>query len=379
MDAYVIEAKRTPIGRANAEKGIFRNVRADVLLADLLKNFVDKVVPAAAVSDVYIGCVGQHLEQGKNIARLASLLAGLAETIPGATINRLCGSSLQAFDFAATAVHTGQAEVILAGGVEHMHHVPMTASLDYHQGLLSRYEFPFINMGLTAEKVALAHGVTRAAQDEFALASHQKAVAAQKQGFFRAEILPVKAGEETVAEDQGPRSNSSLEALAALKPAFQENGTVTAGNSSQVSDGASLTVVASGEACRKYKLTPRAEVVAFTSVGVNPCLMGMGPVPAIQRLLAQTGLKISDIDLFEINEAFASQAIACVHTLGISMEKVNPWGGAIALGHPLGCTGTRLITTLLNGLEQRSGKYGIVSMCVGHGQGMATLLKRSVH
>ena len=378
MDAYVIEAKRTPIGRANAEKGSFKNVRADVLLAELLKSVVGKTIPATAIDDVYVGCVGQHLEQGKNIARLASLLAGLPETIPGVTINRLCGSSLQAFNFAATAVHAGQAEVILAGGVEHMHHVPMAAALDYHQGLLSRYEFPFTNMGLTAEKVAQLHGITRLAQDTFALASHQKAVAAQQHGLFRPEIVSIKIGDETVEQDQGPRANSSLEALAALKPAFQEtDGTVTAGNSSQISDGASLTIVASGEACRKYELQPRAEVLGFTAVGVAPCLMGLGPVPAIQKLLAKTGLRVADIDLFEINEAFASQAIACVQTLGIPMAKVNPWGGAIALGHPLGCTGTRLIATLLNGLEQQGGKFGIASMCVGHGQGLATLLKRT--
>lgn len=380
MNAYLVDAKRTAIGRAHPDKGLFREVRADAMLAALMRGLLDGLAadPAlcAAIDDIYIGCVGQHLEQGKNIARLASLLAGLPDSVPGVTVNRLCASSLQAFNFAASTIASGQAELLLAGGVEHMGHVPMAAALDYNPQLLARYEFPFTNMGLTAEKVAQLYGVSRTEQDEFAVQSHARAVAAQQAGHFAREILAIPAGGAIADQDQAPRAGTNLADLAALKTIFKEDGSVTAGNSSPLNDGASLTLLASEAACQRLGLRPRARVVDFAVVGLDPCQMGMGPVPAIRRLLQKTRLTVADIDRFELNEAFASQAIACCNELSLPPEKVNPWGGAIALGHPLGATGTRLITTLLNGLEQSGGRYGIASLCIGHGQGMATLIER---
>lgn len=380
MNAYLVEAKRTAIGRAHPDKGLFRAVRADEMLAGLMRGLLDGrgdgEALTAAIDDIYIGCVGQHLEQGKNIARLSALLAGLPATVPGVTINRLCASSLQAFNFAASTIAAGNAELLLAGGVEHMGHVPMAAALDYNQQLLERYEFPFTNMGLTAEKVAQVYGVSREQQDDFAVESHRKAVAAQQAGHFAREIIPIPAGDSVARQDQSPRPGTNRASLAGLKTIFKQDGTVTAGNSSPLNDGASLTLLASEAACEHFALQRRARVVDFAVVGLDPCQMGMGPVPAIRQLLQKNQLKVADIDLFELNEAFASQAIACINELQLPLQKVNPWGGAASLGHPLGCTGTRLITTLLNGLETSGGRYGIASLCIGHGQGMATLIER---
>lgn len=380
MNAYLVEAKRTAIGRAHPDKGLFRAVRADEMLAGLMRGLLDGrgdgEALTAAIDDIYIGCVGQHLEQGKNIARLSALLAGLPATVPGVTINRLCASSLQAFNFAASTIAAGNAELLLAGGVEHMGHVPMAAALDYNQQLLERYEFPFTNMGLTAEKVAQVYGVSREQQDDFAVESHRKAVAAQQAGHFAREIIPIPAGDSVARQDQSPRPGTNRASLAGLKTIFKQDGTVTAGNSSPLNDGASLTLLASEAACEHFALQRRARVVDFAVVGLDPCQMGMGPVPAIRQLLQKNQLKVADIDLFELNEAFASQAIACSNELQLPLQKVNPWGGAASLGHPLGCTGTRLITTLLNGLETSGGRYGIASLCIGHGQGMATLIER---
>ena len=380
MNAYLVDAKRTAIGRAHPDKGLFREVRADELLAKLIGGLLDGL-PAGdalipALDDIYIGCVGQHLEQGKNIARLAALLASLPAGVPGVTINRLCASSLQAFNFAASSIASGHADLLLAGGVEHMGHVPMTAALDYNPRLLERYEFPFTNMGLTAEKVAEVYKVSRAEQDAFAEESHRRAVAAQQAGTFQREIVPIPAGQGQATADQSPRPGTNRASLAELKTIFREEGTVTAGNSSPLNDGASLTLVASEAACERFSLPRRARVVDFAVVGLDPCQMGMGPVPAIQKLLQRCDLALAEIDRFELNEAFASQAVACIKELRLDPEKVNPWGGAIALGHPLGATGTRLITTLLNGLESSGGRYGIASLCIGHGQGMATLIER---
>ena len=380
MNAYLVEAKRTAIGRAHPDKGLFSAVRADEMLAALMNGLLDGLTVGEplteAIEDIYIGCVGQHLEQGKNIARLSALLAGLPATVPGTTINRLCASSLQAFNFAASTIAAGNADLLLAGGVEHMGHVPMAAALNYNQALLDRYEFPFTNMGLTAEKVAKVYGISRADQDAFAVESHRRAVAAQQAGHFAREILPIPAGDVLADQDQSPRPGTNSASLSELKTLFMDNGTVTAGNSSPLNDGASLTLVASAAACERFNLPRRARVVDFAVVGLDPCQMGMGPVPAIRRLLQKSQLAVADIDLFELNEAFASQAVACVNELRLPMEKVNPWGGAIALGHPLGSTGTRLITTLLNGLEAGGGRYGIAALCIGHGQGMATLIER---
>ncbi|MCB0384801.1 MAG: thiolase family protein, partial [Bdellovibrionales bacterium] len=255
MDAYIVEAKRTPIGRAHKDKGVYRDVRADELMAHLLKYFGKEVLSPERIDDVMVGCVGQHLEQGKNIARLSSLLAGYPYSVPGVTVNRLCASSLQAFHFATQSVALGQNQVVLAGGVEHMHHVAMTAALDYNQELLERFEFPFTNMGLTAERVADQFKISREEQDRFAVESHRKAVVAQTEGYFRNEIVSTPAGGASIEVDQGPRATTSLEALAELKTVFKEDGgTVTAGNSSQVSDGASLSLVANKKACEALGL-----------------------------------------------------------------------------------------------------------------------------
>jgi len=377
MDAYIIEAKRTPIGRSHRDKGVFRDVRADSMLSVLLKYFAQNIIESAAIDDIYIGCVGQHLEQGKNIARLSALLAGYPDKIPGVTLNRLCGSSLQALNFAAMTLACGQADVLLAGGVEHMQHVSMTACLDYHPDLFEKREFAFTNMGLTSDKVSREYKVSRREQDAFALSSHQKAVKAYAEGFFNTEIIAVKTPQGLIQKDQCPRPDTTPEALDALRPAFQEDGTTTAGNSSPLSDGASLTLLTNQEGARRLSLPLRAQVVDFAVVGLDPCMMGLGPIPAVRNLLKKQSLTIADIDLYEINEAFASQAIVSIRELKIPPEKVNISGGAIALGHPLGATGTRLITTLLHNLERTDGTTGIAAMCVGHGQGMATLIRRT--
>jgi len=375
--AFLVAAKRTPIGRSHAEKGVLRDVRADQLLATLMQDFRRQGLPVDDADDVYIGCVGQHLEQGKNIARLALLLAGLPERIPGVTINRLCGSSLQALNFATMAIESGAARLILAGGVEHMQHVPMGAALDYNATLLKRYEFPFPNMGLTAEKLAHDFGISRREQDGFSLRSHQRVARAQARGSLAAEIVPITAPQGRVEQDQCPRPDCNADALGHLKPAFADGGSVTAGNSAPLSDGASLTLLASESACTQYGLRKGAQVMAASVVGVPPCDMGLGPVPAVRRLLRDAGLPVSAIDRFELNEAFSVQALACIRELKLDPRKVNPDGGAVALGHPLGCTGTRLITTLLHGLERDDGEHGIATLCVGHGQGMATLIRRA--
>ena len=380
LNAYIVDAVRSPIGRSHPDKGAYRALRADELLAQLMSAVVAKSasqMAATEIDDIVIGCVGQHLEQGKNIARLAWLMAKQPDTVPGVTINRLCASSLQAMNFAACGLSAHQGDVYLAGGVEHMHHVPMIAALDYSQELLARYEFPFTQMGLTAEKLAAEFGISRKEQDEFSFASHKKAVEAQGAGVFVSEIINIalKDGQEIVSKDQLPRADIQMESLATLKTVFKENGTVTAGNSSPLADGASLALLASENAIAKYKFRPKVQIMGTAVVGLDPCRMGLGPVPAIEKLLKTTGLGLSDIGLFELNEAFAAQAIACQRSLNIPMEKLNIYGGAIALGHPLGCTGTRLIATLTNAMQRKQQEFGIAAMCIGHGQGIATLLR----
>ena len=374
--ARLVAARRTPIGRSHADKGALRGLRADELLARLIRDVAQTLPEPAAIDDVLIGCVGQHLEQGKNIARLASLLAGLPDSVPGATFNRLCASSLEAFNSAATRIAAGDADLLLAGGVEHMHHVPMTAAIDYHPALLARPPFPFNNMGLAAEWLAACDGIGRAAQDDWALTSHRRAVAAQGSGRFDAELLPLEVDGARIDVDQLPRADASLQSLSELKPAFKADGSVTAGNASPFSDGASLALLASGDACARLGLAARAEVLGAAVIGTAPEAMGRSPVLAIRRLLERSRLNVADIDRFEINEAFAAQLLSNVRELELDPERVNPWGGAIALGHPLGATGTRLITTLLHGLEADGGEFGIAALCVGHGQGVATLIRR---
>ncbi len=378
MDAYIVEAMRTPIGKSHKDKGSFRNVRADELMAHLLREMVHRGVDPKVIDDVYVGCVAQHMEQGKNIARLATLLAEYPESVPGVTINRLCGSSLQALNYAAQTVSGGGGDAILAGGVEHMDHLPMTAQADYNPALMGRFEFPFNNMGLTAERVAEREKISRDQQDRFALRSHEKAVLAQEKGYFSKEIVPMSVGGELVDKDQGPRKESSLETLATLKTVFKESGgTVTAGNSSQISDGASLTLISNKKMAQSQGWKVRARVRSYAVVGLDPLVMGLGPIPAIRKLLSKEQLTVKEIDLFEINEAFASQALACLDQLEIPEDKVNPCGGAIALGHPLGATGTRLIVTLLHNMERLDQRLGVASMCIGHGQGIATLIERT--
>lgn len=374
--ARLVAARRTPIGRSHADQGALRGWRADELLAQLIRDVAQALPDPAAIDDVLVGCVGQHLEQGKNIARLAALLAGLPHSVPGATFNRLCASSLEAFNTAATRIAAGDAELLLAGGVEHMQHVPMAAAIDYHPTLLARPPFPFNNMGLAAEWLAARDGIDRATQDAWALTSHRRAVAAQRGGRFDAELLPLERDGTRIDADQLPRADASLQALAELKPAFQADGSVTAGNASPFSDGASLTLLASAPACARLGLVARAEVLGAAVIGTAPEAMGTGPVLAIRRLLERNSLNVADIDRFEINEAFAAQLLSNLRELELDPERVNPWGGAIALGHPLGATGTRLITTLLHGLEADDGEFGIAALCVGHGQGMATLIRR---
>ncbi|MBK6727295.1 MAG: thiolase family protein [Xanthomonadales bacterium] len=374
--ARIVAARRTPIGRSHADKGALRGLRADELLARLILELTRALPDSGAIDDVLVGCVGQHLEQGKNIARLASLLAGLPANVPGVTFNRLCASSLEAFNTAALRIGCGQDQLLLAGGVEHMQHVPMQAAIDYHTALLARPPFPFNNMGLAAEWLATRDGITRDEQDQWALASHQRACAAQAAGRFDRELLALDDGGARIERDQLPRAEASLASLAELKPAFREGGTVTAGNASPLSDGASLTLLASGTACAQHGLTARAEVLGSIVVGLPPEAMGDGPVLAIRKLLARFGLTVGDIDRFEINEAFAAQVVSNRRALEIDAARLNPDGGAIALGHPLGATGTRLISTLLHGLEADDGELGIAALCVGHGQGVATLIRR---
>lgn len=369
-------ARRTPFARAHADKGWLKDVRADELLAGLIRELAATLPDPAAIDDVLIGCVGQHLEQGKNIARLATLLAGLPERVPGVTFNRLCASSLEAFNTAAVRIAAGSDDVLLAGGVEHMQHVPMNAALDYHPELAARGEFPFMNMGRAAEWLARRDGIDRAEQDAWALESHRRAVAAAERGDYDTELAPVRIGDRLVDRDQGPRADASLQALAGLSPAFEDGGTVTAGNASPLSAGASLTLLASAAACDRLGLEPMAEVLGHAIIALEPQAMARGPVPAIERLLERSGLTRADIDRFEINEAFAAQIVSNTRELELDFGRVNPSGGAIALGHPLGATGTRLVTTLAHGLARDDGEFGIAALCVGHGQGVATLIRR---
>ncbi len=385
LNAVIASAVRTPIGRAI--KGTLRDTRPDDLAAVAIDAAIARVkgLKKDDVDDVILGCAMPEGAQGMNIARNAALLAGLPDTVSGETINRFCSSGLQAVAHAAQAVHTGMQPVVVAGGVESMSMVPMqTARLSLNPELVNKHPEIYISMGNTAENVAKRFDVSRDAQDQFALRSHQKAVAAIKAGRFKDEIIPVKARRlegKDVTEvmfdtDEAPRADTTLEALKTLKPAFAaKDGSVTAGNSSPLNDGAAALVLLSEAKAKELGVTPLGRMRAFQVAGVAPDIMGIGPVPAIQKLLKSVGLSIADIDLFEINEAFASQAIYCQRELKIPDEKLNVNGGGIAIGHPLGCTGARLTTTLLHELHKRKGKLGIVSMCVGGGMGAAGLFE----
>src|SRR5262249_32346413 len=380
--AVIIDAVRTPIGRAHPEKGIFRDVRADDLSADLMRALLERTgVPAAEVEDIHWGCVKQEREQGYDVARMAALIAGLPIEVGGVTVNRNCGSSLQAINQAAQSIAAHCEDVQIAGGVEHMHHIPMEAGFDPSPRIFFRHSQATLNMGLTAENLALRYQISRRAQDEFALRSHQRAAAATDSGAFSREVIPTWGRDEEgrrkiLTEDQCIRRDTNLEALAALKPAFMpEGGTVTAGNASPLNVGAAALLVMSEERAAELGLKPKVRIKAMAVAGVDPSVMGIGPVPATHKALERAGLKLEDIDLIEINEAFAAQTLTVIKLLKADPEKVNVRGGAIAIGHPLGASGARIATTLIHAMEDRKARYGLATMCIGAGQGIATVFE----
>ena len=381
----IVDAIRTPMGRSKG--GAFRNLRAEDLSAHLMRGILSRnpALEAAALDDIYWGCVQQTLEQGFNIARNASLLAEIPHSVPAVTVNRLCGSSMQALHDAARMIQTGDAHACLIGGVEHMGHVPMSHGVDFHPGLSRNVAKAAGMMGLTAEMLSRMHGISREMQDQFAARSHQRAWAATEAGHFKNEILPTSGHDadgvlKRFDYDEVIRPETTVEGLATLKPAFDPvNGTVTAGSSSALSDGASAMLLMSESRAKELGLKIRAYVRSMAVVGCDPSIMGYGPVPASQLALKKAGLTAADIDLFEMNEAFAAQILPCIKDLGLMDkidEKINLNGGAIALGHPLGCSGTRISTTLLNLMERRDAQFGLATMCIGLGQGIATVIER---
>ncbi len=395
-EAVILSAVRTPIGRYG---GSLKDVRPDDLAALVIAEAVRRAnVDPDSIEDVILGCANQAGEDNRNVARMALLLAGLPVHAAGQTVNRLCGSGLQAINSAAQAIQTGAGDTFVAGGVESMTRAPFvlgkadsafsrtmtvqdtTLGWRFVNPRLSAMHHPY-SMGETAENVAEKTKISREQQDAYALRSHQRAVAAQRSGRFAEEIVPVsipqKKGEAlVVALDEQPRPDTTIEKLAALKPAFHKDGSVTAGNSSGINDGAAALVLMAHSRAQKLGLTPRARIVASAVAGVDPAYMGLGPIPATRKVLQRAGLGIKDIDAIELNEAFAVQVLQCVRELEIDEEKLNVHGGAIALGHPLGCSGARLVVTLLHELERRGGRYGLATMCIGVGQGIATIIER---
>ena len=396
QDAVILSAVRTPIGRYG---GSLKDIRPDDLAALVITEAVRRAdIDPGAVEDVILGCANQAGEDNRNVARMALLLAGLPVHVAGQTVNRLCGSGMQAINSAAQTIQTGMGDIVVAGGVESMTRSPFvlskadsafsrnmnlydtTLGWRFVNPRLSAMHHPY-SMGETAENVAARYEISRADQDAFALRSHQRAVAAQQSGRFAPEIIPVtipqKKGEAVVvAIDEHPRADTTLGKLAALKPQFRKDGSVTAGNSSGINDGAAALVLTSPGHAQKLGLRPRARIVASAVAGVDPAYMGLGPIPATRKVLQRTGLTMQDMDLVELNEAFAVQSLQCARELGIDEEKLNVNGGAIALGHPLGCSGARIVVTLLHELERREGRYGLATMCIGVGQGIATIIER---
>lgn len=397
-EAHLVSPLRTPIGRFG---GGLSSVRPDDLLALVFKAVLEgsKIEPAA-VDDVIAGCANQAGEDNRNIARMAGLLAGLPDSVPGVTVNRLCASSLEAVNMAARAIWCGDADIILVGGVESMSRAPYSVPRNatgrpiagnmtaWDTSLGWRYPnprmeamFPLEAMGCTAENLVDRYKISREAQDAFALRSHQRALAAQAAGSFGAEMLPVsvprRKGDPVILDtDEGPRQDTSLEKLSRLRAAFRPGGSVTAGNSSTLNDGAAAVLVVSDAAVARWALQPMARVVAGAAAGVDPTVMGIGPVPATHKALALAGWELDSVGLVELNEAFAAQSLAVIGELGLDPERVNPRGGAIALGHPLGMSGARILTTLLHAMEQGDVKRGLATLCVGVGQGVATLVER---
>jgi acetyl-CoA acetyltransferase family protein len=382
-EVVIVEAVRTPVGRGHPEKGWYRDVHPNELLGRTWAAAIERAgIDAAAVEDVISGCVQQYGEQSYNIGRNAWLQAGLPIETPATTIDRQCGSAQQAVNFAAALIASGVHDVVLAGGVEHMGHIPLSVNGKLHEELGTpfppelRDRHPVVNQGLSAELIAERWGIGREECDAIALRSQQRAARATEEGRFVREILPYQVNGSTLTTDQGIRPETTLEGLAALKPAFKDDGIVTAGNSSQVSDGASAVLLMAREKADELGATPRARIVDQTTVGVDPVLMLTGPIPATRKILARNGMTLDDVDLVEVNEAFASVIAAWERELEPDVEKVNVNGGAIAIGHPLGSTGGRLITTLLHELERRDAQRGLVTMCCGGGLGTATLIER---
>ena len=401
QDAVIVSTVRTAVGKA--PKGTLSVMRPDELGAMAIRGALDRIpqLEAAAIDDVIIGCAMPEGEQGMNVARIASLRAGIPVEASAVTINRFCSSGLQAIAYGAERIMLGQGRAAVAGGTESMSMVPMGGNkISPNPGLVASYPDVYLSTGLVAENHAVASMVSRVEQDQFALRSHQRALSAIEQGHFKNEIVPVtvrtvgpptgghhsgsvgsgfsriEVREFTFDTDEGPRRDTSLEALSKLKPAFHTTGTVTAGNSSQTSDGAAATIITSAELAKERGLTPLARFVGYATAGVAPELFGIGPVPAVRKVLKQTGLTLDQIDLIELNEAFAAQALACMKALDLDPDKVNVNGGAIALGHPLGCTGAKLTATIINELHRRKARYGLVTMCVGGGMGAAGIFER---
>jgi len=393
-EAVIVSAVRTPVGKA--PKGALRTTRPDDLAALVIKEAIARLpgFDAKEIEDVILGCAMPEAEQGMNVARIASLRAGLPVEVSAMTINRFCSSGLQAIALAAERIMAGQGDVAVAGGTESMSMVPMGGNkISPNPSLMDSYPDAYLGMGLTAENLSKKYGITREQADEFSFASHQKALAAISAGKFKDETVPVevnyvafengssnrakpKAVKNTFATDEGPRSDTSVEVLGKLKPAFHAHGVVTAGNSSQMSDGAAAAVVMSAERARALGLKPLARFIAFATAGCLPEEMGVGPVYAIPKALKIAGLSLEQIDVIELNEAFAAQSLAVIKLAGLDPARVNVNGGAIALGHPLGCTGAKLTATILRELERRRARYGLVTMCVGGGMGAAGIFER---
>ncbi len=397
-EALIIDAVRTPVGRHG---GILKDVRPDDMAALVIGEIVRRTgIDPARIEEVYMGCANQAGEDNRNVARMAALLAGLPVDVAAVTFNRLCASGLTAINQAARAIKCGEGDVFIAGGVESMTRAPWAipkSTEPFQRGNVTMYDttlgwrfpnprleamFPLESMGETAENVYERYpDISREAQDEFALLSQQRAAAAIRAGRFKDEIVPVvipqKKGDPIIVDtDEHPRPDTTLEKLAKLPPAFRKNGTVTAGNSSGINDGAAALLLTSAEAARELELKPMARIIASAAAGVDPRTMGLGPIPAVRKALQRAGLTIDQIDLVEINEAFAVQVLACARELGLDLSKTNVNGGAIALGHPLGCSGARLMTTLVHEMRRRRARYGLVTLCVGVGQGEATIVER---
>ncbi|MFD2631017.1 acetyl-CoA C-acyltransferase FadA [Idiomarina piscisalsi] len=384
-DIVIVDCIRTPMGRS--KNGVFRHTRAEDLSAALMKGLLERnpEVDVEELEDIYWGCVQQTLEQGFNIARNSALIAGIPHKVAGVTVNRLCGSSMQALHDAARAIMNGDGDIFMAGGVEHMGHVPMTHGIDFHPGMNKSVAKASGSMGMTAELLSRKFGITREQQDEFGARSHKKAHEATVEGRFAKEIYPINGhnadGELVrVTEDEVIRPETTAEGLSQLRPVFDPaNGTVTAGTSSALSDGAAAMLVMSADKAKELGLKPRVKIRSMAVAGCDPSIMGYGPVPATEKALKRAGVSIDDIDVVELNEAFAAQSLPVLKGLKLfdkMEEKVNLNGGAIALGHPLGCSGARISTTLINLMEEKDAKLGLATMCIGLGQGIATVFER---